>query len=211
MRLVDWGVLEQHLLLKRKQSIILDDLPQEVVDGLKESIKIDRSVPLNELIDYASTPTGAIWRLWLSLREKYSYSQCAEWIANLDSDGKLGEYLAIAAQIDGIDIFASLDWPVLPFQKELELLHAKKNEGKTSVDWKVQISVLAEVYHLSPTAVGELTIYQARVLTWDREALQGRIKLTPDEHRNVVAMRKAHRFYAEKQAAQQNAESPLTE
>lgn len=191
MRIRDWGVLEQMLLLRRKQETMLGDLDETAYEALKETLKTNRSVPVEDLFSYASTQEGATWRLWLSLRGKYSHCQCVQWVDTLAGTKRLGDYLVCAAQADGIDLFASLDWPVLPYQEELETLRKHKKSGV--VDWKLHMSALAELYNLSPAQIGELTVYQVRLLLWDREALQGKISMTPDEHRDIIWMRKAKR------------------
>jgi hypothetical protein len=210
MRLKDWGAIEQTLLLERKRALALTNLSEEQYEVLKDSLKQDRSINMEDLIDYASTVSGAPWRLWLSLRQEYPYWQCLDWVDALVAQRRFEEYLVAAAQADGIDLFANLDWPKLPFQEELSLIRKSKKQEQ-SVDWKLHISAIAEGYHISPAEVGELTYYQARVLLWDRESLQGNIKLTPEEFRNVVTTRKARKFYEEKLAAQQSAASPSGE
>lgn len=201
----DWGVIEQMLLLQRKKETFLSDLDDDATEALKETFKLNRSVPIEDLFAFASTQEGATWRLWLSLRGQYSHCHCVQWVDNLAATHRLGDYLVVAAQADGIDLFASMDWPSLPFQEELAALRKNKKAG--DVDWKLHMSAMAEMYNLSPAQIGELTVYQVRLLLWDREALQGKVTLTPDEHQNLVAMRKAKRFYAQKQAAQANADS----
>ena len=209
MRLVDWGTLEQLLLLRRKQSINLEDLPEHVRSSLADQIKADRSVPINELIHYASTREGASWRLWLSLRTQYPHCQCVKWVDTLAEENRLGEYLAVSLQIDGLDTFADMDWPRMPYAEEL----ASMNSGKqsVSVDWKVHTNAVAELYGVGPHEFGELTYYQARLLLWDREALSGKFKISREQAKHIATLSERQKLYAQKLAAQKSASSPLTE
>jgi hypothetical protein len=206
MRLVDWGVLEQKLLFERKRALDLDNLDTETAALLKDTLKADRSIDLGDLFSYADTRPGATWRLWLSLRLQYPYWQCVEWIDTLVGQKRFEEYVGAATQIDGIDLYAGFDWPKLRAQEFVSKVRKTQDQD---LDWRLHVHVAAEAHNISPREFGELTIYEARLLLCDRETLEGKVKLTPEEHKMYINVRQAEKYYETQQAERRNVGLPL--
>lgn len=186
MRLKDWGVVEQSILLQRKKDYPVDGLPEDIIEELG---KLSRSVSLADLSNYVLSPENAHWRLWLSLRGTREYTQCVADIQKLQTEDRFREYTVCANQADGTDYFALMDWPVHPFHNEMQQLQGQKKNNK--LDWKVEVHVLCEVYGISPAEVGELSIYQFRMLQWSSDSLRGKFTAIPSEElRHLQTIRK---------------------
>lgn len=184
MRLRDWGVLEQILLMQQKEATSVESLPADVASLLHEEIKLSRSVDLGDIIQFSTTEEGAGYRLWLALRQQHSHANCAGWVHETIQQGRFPKLVATHNQADGIDLFAYLDWP-----KILEV-----PGGDKSQDWKTTVRWMAEFYHFDPQTLGDQTLYQIRLLQWDLNRLQGR--MSKEEAKQVIFARRLEKLRA---------------
>lgn len=189
LRLKDWGVIEQHLLVLQKKAVPLDDLTSELFEVIRNETKVHKSIDLVDLFNYSTdlNGDGPALRLWLALRQQETYAQCQQWIRDLAQNGSFRDIVVIQNQADGIDMFALLDWPDRQPQWVEEM--AGKKEKNRVVDWKVEAHALAELFHLDPISFGELTLYQVRLLQWDLKSLQGTAEISFEKLRG---MRRLH-------------------
>lgn len=190
LRLVDWGVCEQLLLAGHQDAFDFAigsrlAIGKEIRPALREACKKTNYLSFEDVSDFIDTEHGIVLTAWLCFRGAFEYQECEAWFQNSKLQERI-RFCRMRNQVSSVDLMAHLDWPL-----SLETDNTKTN-------WMTWIRAASELIcpGLSPQQVGELTLYQFRMLTCERKELDGVVSI----HQSELREYKRRRAEAEERA-----------
>lgn len=166
MRLCDWGTCEQYLLSQRQDAFDFAlesrlSIGKEIRQSLRETGKKRNYLSYEDVNDFTDTPPGIALTSWLCFRGAFEFEDCEQWAQT--NPREHSRFCRTRDQISSVDLIAHLDWPISP------------GKDDTKTNWMSWIRGVSEVMApgMSPTEVGQLTLYQLRMLTCEAKELEG--------------------------------------
>jgi hypothetical protein len=182
LRLVDYGTIENYLLAQRPSPLMavrksLLGIPVEVVGSLVEAaVEEERRLPNyidpDSMQRYLETRTGSALALWLMLsrHQPAKFDEADEYVHALPDD-EFERLLVTQATINGLTEASERDWLRTTAVDDDEAQPAKRKR----FNWKYAVRQLCEAYMgLTPSDVGELTMYTFRELYIEAANVRGR-------------------------------------
>ncbi len=167
MRVSDWGMCEQVLLLSRQPAFEFAiqsrlEIGKSIKPALREICKKSNYLSFEDINEFIDSPHGVTLTMWMCFRGAFEYEECELWQQQA-SVSERSQFLRSRNQISSVDLLSRLDWPV-----SLETDDKRTN-------WMSVIRSVCEVScpGISPNRVGDLTLYQLRGLTCDYKELEG--------------------------------------
>lgn len=183
MRLVDWGVCEHFLLCNNQPAIDFAihsrlTIGAQIRPALREACKQKNYLSYEDVSDFTDTPPGIALTAWLCFRGAFEFEECEQWVR--DHPREHSRFCRTRDQISAVDLMAHLDWPIAV------------GTDKEKTNWLTWLRGLSEVIcpGMSPSEIGELTLYQLRMLTCEHKELEG-VTTIPKSELSTYLKRKA--------------------
>ena len=173
MRISDWGMCEQVLLLSRQPAFEFAiqsrlAIGKTIKPALREICKRNNYLSFEDTSDFIDTPHGIALTMWMCFRGKVEYEECETW---LQTASERSRFITSRKQISNEDLLSLLDWPI-----SLETDDKRMN-------WMSVIRRVCEEIcpGISPNQIGDLTLYQLRGLTCEPKELEGKTTIPRSE------------------------------
>ena len=180
LRLKHWAEIENYLLFTSPTNPLaeytrvatkLDErmrarLVENIDRDLRES-KARRVIKIDEVMTWISHAEGIGYTAWCCLRDCNRDCESLEEVQSLLADEErevIMEFVRLRDQISGTDMLASADWPNPEAGVRPERLKRRREQqAKQFVPWRKFFYVTSHNTGLSPEAIAEMTLYQAKV------------------------------------------------
>jgi hypothetical protein len=192
LKLWMFGAIEMHLLHDRPNYV---EIASRQLAGLPESLALQlldiatkrnseqlHFVPVAELDEYLGTTDGLSLSIWLMTRRtegQWSYDSVRELIESEEKASRLSQLCRLVRLVSSLDDAADRDW--------LSLSEAGDKEVRRQ-NWRWLIRKFCEAYlGMTPTDVGQLTLYQVRLLSSSEGNVKGLRMSTAEFRRRQAA------------------------
>jgi len=178
------GIIEHHLLAARKNPLeavgdILEAQPNHrfasslaemAISDIRKNKDI-RVVRIAEIQTWIRTSAGMAFSAWLCL--KTQRGMACEFLAALLASASVSERKECMRRLEiasGFDLLSSLDWPNSTGSKLLSYM-----------PWKQTLRDFAESIFWEPKRVADMTLWQFKIFTSDKDALGGLGQKSPSD------------------------------
>jgi hypothetical protein len=164
------GAVEQHLLdLRRHPVDMIEPALAAAGDGVLarllyleayeeiEANKLHRLIPFDDFRAWIDTADGVAMTAWLCLPGgPFPALEDAEaWVMRA-SRAEIKRVIRVRDLVSGFDLLSRLDWPLQP--------DSGGDAAGRFIPWKKLFRVLIDEHHWTPAMIGELTLYQVKLL-----------------------------------------------
>lgn len=180
LRLKHWAEIENYLLFTNPTNPLaelvsvgpkLDDRMRarliENIDRDLRSSKARRVVKIDEVMTWIAHAEGIGYTAWCCLRDfnrDCEYLEDVQALLAEEERATILEFVRLRDQISGVDMLANADWPNPEAGVRPERLKRRREQlAKQFVPWRKFFYVTSHNTGMSPEAIGEMTLYQAKV------------------------------------------------
>lgn len=200
MTLRDIGSIEFYLLSKRRnQKDILyerfQDQPEIInnVLALVSDEQTENYIQPEELHAFLSQWEGIIMSFWLMFRSQLKYIEVESWLQRISKDEtQWDKLIKCRDRVSGFDQDSERDWLVF---HDGEDGNGTLSQVNKKINWKFYVRRLCEVYHLTPMQIGDLTLYNFRMLILEEKNVRGaRVPLGSKQSKDQLLREQLKRY-----------------